>query len=146
MKTPRDLFFTRHQTAAPKLDSIRRAVVAAEFNHQAAKAQSASIGLVSWCLDGFNQVWLELVWPCRRIWTGLATVWVLLFIINFSQRDNVSSITGKPVRSGEVIMSLQAQQRLVNELLADRLAPPEAEHPRNFAPKPRTEKREMMAT
>jgi hypothetical protein len=82
---------------------------------------------------------LELIWPCRRIWTGLAAVWVLLFIVDFSQRDNVSGVTGKPARSGEVIMSLQAQQRWMNELLADRSAPPETDRSRNFAPKPRSE-------
>ena len=71
---------------------------------------------------------------------GLAAVWVLIFIVNFSQCDNVSSVTGKTVRSGEMIMSWQAQQRWMNELFADRSPAPDADRPRNFAPKPRTEK------
>ena len=145
MKKPRDILFARHQSAAPKLDAVRHEVVAG-LNHQDTNAQNWSAIFVPWCLGGSSQLWRELVWPCRRIWTGLATVWVLLFIINFSQRDNVSSITGKPVRSGELIMSLQAQQRWMNELLADRSLPPEVVQPRNFTPKPRTENREMMAT
>jgi len=142
MKTPRELLFARHQAATPKLDAIRRAVVAAEFNHQDTKAQSGPFVFVTWCLGGFNQVWLELIWPCRRIWSGLAMVWVLIFIVNFSQRDNISSVTGKPVRSGEVIMSLQTQQHWLNELLADRSIPPDTERPRNLTPLPRTEKSE----
>jgi hypothetical protein len=138
MKTPREILLECHQTAAPKLDAIRHETLAG-LNHQDTKAQSWAANYVSWCLGSLNKLWLELVWPCRRIWTGLATMWVLLFIVNFSQRDTVSSVTGKPARSVEVIMSLQAQQRWMNELLADRSVPPEADRPRNFTPKPRTE-------
>ena len=145
MKTPREILLERHRAAAPKLDAVRHEIVAG-LNHQDTRAQSWTTYLVSWCLGGSEKIWLELIWPCQRIWTGLATVWVLLFIINFSQRDNVNSITGKPVRSGEVIMNWQAQQRWVNELLADRSLPSEVVQPRNFTPKPRTENREMMAT
>jgi hypothetical protein len=145
MKTPREILLARHQAAALKLDAIRRELVR-ELNNQETKKQSFSVIFVSLFLGCSNKFWQELVFPCRRIWTGLAAVWLLLFLVNFSQRDNVSSITGKPVRSGELIMSLQAQQRWMNELLADRLLPPEVVQPRNFTPKPRTEKREMMAT
>ena len=138
MKTPHDILFARHQAAAPKLDAIRREVVR-ELNNQGTKEQSLPAFFVAWFLGCSNKLWQELVLPSRRIWTGLAAVWVLLFIVNFSQRDNVSSITGKTVRSGEVSMSVQAQQRWVNELLADRSSPPEADRPKIFSPKPRTE-------
>jgi len=139
MKTPRDILFARHQAAAPKLDAIRREVVR-ELNNKVTKEQSQPASFVSSLLCCSNKIWQELVWPCRRTWTGLATAWILIFIINFSQHDNVSSVTGKTVRSSGVGMSMQAQQRLMNELLADRSVPPEADRPRNFTPKPRTEK------
>jgi hypothetical protein len=150
MKTPRDILFARHQAAMPKLDAIRQSTVAAvcristDCAHErrsqtAATTQNRLTPLVTSLLSCSNKLWLELICPCRPIWTGLATVWILIFIVNFSQRDTVSSVTGKPARSGEVIMSLQAQQRWMNELLADRSVPPEADRPRNFTPKPRTE-------
>ena len=142
MKTPRDLLFARHQTAVPKLDAIRREVVN-ELNNEETKEQGGFEAFVSLLLGCSNKFLRELVFPCRRLWSGLAAVWLLLFIVNFSQRDNVSSVTGKPVRSGEIIMSVQAQQRWVNELLADRSATPETDRPRNVAPKPRTEKSEI---
>jgi hypothetical protein len=142
MKTPRDILLGRHQAATPKLDAIRREVVV-ELNNKETKEQSWSASFVTSLLSCSNKLWLELVWPCRRIWSGLAAVWILLFITNFSQRDSVSNVTGKSVRSGEVIMSVQAQQRWMNELLADRAIPPAADRPRNFAPKPRTEKCEI---
>jgi hypothetical protein len=143
MKTPREILLARHQAAGPKLDAVRREVLR-ELNNKETKEQKSAF--LSWFFGCFKISWLELFFPCRRIWTGLAAVWLLLFIVNFSQRDAVSSISGKPVRSPAVMMSWQTQQRWVNELLADRSLPPEAEHPRNFAPKPRTENREMMAT
>jgi hypothetical protein len=136
----------RHRAAAPKLEAIRHIVVAEELNNQETKEQSSGFDLVAWLLGCSKFFWRELVLPSQRIWAGLAAAWLFLFIINFSQRDNVSSITGKPVRSGELIMSLQAQQRWMNELLADRSLPSEVVQPRNFTPKPRTENREMMAT
>lgn len=141
MKTPRDILLSRHQTAMPKLDAIRRSLVM-ELNNKETKKQSIPAVFVSSFLGCSNKLWLELVWPCRRIWTGLAAVWVLLLIVNFSQRDNVSCVTGKTASSGEVTMSLQAQQRWMNKLFVDRSAPPEAERPRSFTPKPRTENAE----
>jgi hypothetical protein len=143
MKTPREILLEQHRSAAPKLDAIRQEVVA-ELNNQDAKAQSRAADFVSSCLGCSNKLWLELVWPCRRIWTGLAAVWILLFIVNFSQRDTVSSVRGKSVRSGEVMMSLQAQQRWMNELLADRSAPLESDRLRKIAPKPRSETDETV--
>ena len=130
MKSPRKILLEQHQAATPKLDAVRNSVINAELR---GAEISPNWGVLCW---------RELIFPCRRIWTGLAAVWVLLFIVNFSQRDNLSGVTGKTARSGEVSMSLQAQQRWMNELLADRSAPPEADHPRNLTPKPRTEKSE----
>ena len=142
MKTPRDILFARHQAAAPKLDALRREVVR-ELNNQGTKEQSLAASFVPSLLGCSNKFWQELFFPSRRIWGGLAVVWILLFIINFSQRDNISSVTRKPVRSAEVMMSVQAQQRWLNELLADRSVPTDADRPRNFTPKPRTELTEI---
>jgi hypothetical protein len=139
MKTPRDILLEQHRTTAPKLDAIRREVVkvAADVNRR--KQPIRELTFAATLTNTVRLSFLELVWPCRRIWAGLAAVWILIFIANFSQRDNVSGVTGKSARSGEVIMSLQAKQRWMNELLADRSAPPEADRSRNFAPKPRSE-------
>jgi hypothetical protein len=139
MKTPHDILFARHQAAAPRLDAVRREVVnvaadvnrrkpVREFTFAAALAKAVAIPFQ------------ELIWPCRRIWTGLAAIWILIFVVNFSLRDDAGSGAGKSVPSAEIIMSLQVQQRWMNELFADRLAPPDADRRRNFMPKPRSEK------
>ena len=143
MKTPREILFGRHQAATPKLDAIRREVMAG-LNHQGTKAQSPTASLVSWFLGGSNKLWLELVWPCRRIWTGLAAVWILLFIVNFSQRDGSQTMMAKSAPTAEMMMTFRDQQKLLNELLADRSLPADAERPRIFSPKPRTETIELL--
>src|SRR5450432_4218145 len=125
MKTPRDILFASHQNAAPKLDAIRREVVAG-LNHQGTKAQSSAANLVSCCLGGSNKLWLELVWPCRRIWTGLAAAWVLIFIVNVSQRDGSQTVMAKSAPTPEMMMTFRDQQNLLKELLADRSLPADA--------------------
>ncbi len=139
MKTPREILFGRHQDTMPKLDTIRRSVVL-ELNRKDAKAQSWAAHLTSLGLNCSNKLWLELIWPCRRIWTGYAVVWLLLFISNFSQRD--SSQTVDTNSAPLVMMRLHEQQKLLNELFATRSLPAEAERPKIFLPKPRTEKSE----
>jgi hypothetical protein len=144
MKTPREILLARHRVAEPKLDAIRRAVVH-DLNHKDAKAQSWANGFVSFFLHFLNTPWRELVLSSRRVWIGLAAVWGLILIVNVSQRDTVSGVTGKPVNSPAMVMSWQEQQRLMNEVLADRTVPPEADRPKKTAPKPRTEKIETTA-
>lgn len=139
MKTPRDLLFARHQAATPKLDAIRRAVVAAEFNHPAATAQSGSMVFVTWCLGGFNQVWLELIRPCRRIWGGLAAVWVLLLVINVAQHDRSPVVIAQSQPTVAMLLAFRNQEKMLNDLLADHSQPVEADRPRHVAPRPRSE-------
>jgi hypothetical protein len=143
VKAPRDILFARHQNATPKLDAVRCEVMAG-LNHQDTNAQSWVINLVSWCLGVPNKLWLELVWPCRRIWTGLAAVWILLFIVNFSQRDGSQMVIAKSTPTVEMMTTFRDQQKLLNELLADRSLPADAERPRIFSPKPRTETTKLL--
>ena len=143
MKTPREILFARHQAAAPKLDAIRQEVVR-ELNNQATKEQSRPASFVAWFLGCSNKLWLELVWPCRRVWTGLAAVWVLIFIINVSQRDGSQTMIAKSAPTIEMMTAFRDQQKMLNELLADRSLPVEAERPRIFSPKPRTETMELL--
>jgi hypothetical protein len=144
MKTPRELLLARHRAAEPHLDTIRQVVVDG-LRNQDTKTQNRADGLVSWLLRCSTPLWRELILPSRRIWSGLAAIWLLLLVVNVSQRDPVSGITGQPVRAPAVMMSWQVQQRWMDELLADRSTPPEADHPRTAPPRPRTEENEMMA-
>jgi hypothetical protein len=140
MKTPRDILFARHQNAAPKLDAIRHEAVA-RLNHQDTKAQSWTENLVSWCLGASNKLWLELIWPCRRIWTGLAAVWILIFIVNFSQHDKSEMMARKsPPPSPEMILTFRQQEILLAELIGQN-EPQVAGRPKIFSPRPSSERR-----
>jgi hypothetical protein len=143
MKTPRDILFARHQTAAPKLDAIRREVMV-ELNNKGTKEQNRPASLVSSLLGCSNKLWLELVWPCRRIWAGLAAVWILIFIVNASQYDGSQKVMAKSSPSPDMMLTFRDQQKLLDELLADRSSPLEAERPRIYSPKPRTETMEQL--
>jgi hypothetical protein len=138
MKTPHKILLDRHQAKTPKLDAIRRSVVIG-LNNEDAKTQSLWFSFAPLRLCCFHKLWLELVWPCRRIWTGLAAVWVVLAIVNFSQRDGSQVHLAKSSTPMAMTMTFRDQQKILNELFADRSAPAEAVRPRIFSPKPRTE-------
>ena len=138
MKIPRDILFARHQIITPKLDAIRRSVVE-ELNNQETTEQGWRASFVASLLGCSNNLWLELVLPCRRIWTGLAAVWILVFIVNFSLRDGSPAGSGKPPASPEIMMTFRDQQRMLNELLADRSFATDADRPKMYLPKSRTE-------
>jgi hypothetical protein len=88
---------------------------------------------------------LELIWPCRRTWAGLAAVWMALFIFNVSQRDPSELAARKlPPPSPEAIMAWRQQEKLLAELIGPS-APSDAEQRKIFLPKPRTENTETVA-
>jgi hypothetical protein len=143
MKTPREILLARHRAAVPQLDAIRQSVVA-ELNRPATRKQNFLASLVAGLRDGSNPLWRELVWPCRRIWTGLAVIWILIFAVNFSQRDRTPATLAKSTPTAGMMMTFRDQQKMLNELFADRSLPAEAERPRIFSPKPRTETTKLL--
>ncbi len=135
MKTPREILLARNSAATPKLDAIRRKVVE-KLQISARKEQSWPAALVAWLINCSNTFWLELIWPCRRIWTGLAAIWLLILAVNLAQHE--ATPAGK-ISAAPVLMSFSEQQRWMNERFADRAPAADAEPPKIFVPKPRTE-------
>jgi hypothetical protein len=132
MKTPRDILFARHQAAAPKLDAIRQSAVATVYDRRALAEPRSQVTATTI----FQTLWQELFLPSRRIWGSLAAVWLLILVINLAQHD--SSPAGK-MTAAPAMMSFREQQRWMNELFADRVPAADAEPPKTFIPKPRTE-------
>ena len=145
MKTPREILLAQHRAAGPKLDAIRRAVMADKLNHQDTKAQSWVAVFVSWCLRGSNVFWSELILPSRRTWAGLAAAWLLIVAVNVSQREPATAGKFSSASSAPTMMSFREQQRWMNELFADRTVATDAEPPKTFSPKPRTETAKVVA-
>ncbi len=147
MKTPRNILFARHKAAMPKLDTIRREVMATELNNQETKEQSRRSVFVTWFLCCSNKIWLELIWPSRRIWAGLAATWILILVFNFSQRDPAKLMARKsPPPSPEMILTFRQQEKLLAELIGPN-EPQAVAPPKSFLPQPRSEGRiEILMT
>ena len=90
--------------------------------------------------------WHDVIWPCRRIWAGLAAVWVVILAVNFSMRDNSQTMALKSSPpSLEMIRAFQQQERLLAELIGPRETR-NAEPPKSFLPQPRSQRRIELLT
>lgn len=139
MKTPRDILLARHQAAEPKLSAIRKSVLAAvpETPGTIQAGRGFAVRLVpSW----FLILWRELILPSHRVWSGLATIWALIVLVNLCQHEPANRTQRAAAGAPPVMVSWGAEQRLMNELLADRQPPIEADRPANGVPRPRTQR------
>ena len=136
MKTPREILLARHTSMKPRLDAMRRAVVAEHTGPAVDVPTSSSSGWRPW-------VWGELIWPCRRAWTGLAVAWLAILGLNLSTAgdDGMPRRTTQTQSSAalrEVRIAVGEQARWRAELLeAD--TGPRAESRKPTAPGPRSE-------
>lgn len=137
MKTPREILLGRHQSAQPKLDDIRHAIVG-KLNNKATKQQSSQNIFFSLLLGCSKNIWGELILPSRRIWAGLAAVWVLIFAANFSMRDH-SPMTMSKSPSPEMISTFQQQEQLLTELIGSDESTV-AEPQKSYKPRPSTQR------
>ncbi len=82
----------------------------------------------------------EVFWPSRRVWEGLAAVWLVILAGNVSLHEPSPAITAKSAaRFQEAINSFKDQQEILAELLADHSAPGDAGRQKFFSPKPHTQ-------
>lgn len=130
MKTPRDMFLERHRAAEPALDIIRRRVVA-DLKSVAPK-QPISLSVL---------LWTELVLPCRRIWAGLAAVWVVILVLNFeNQAPGISEAShGLATEISPQAMAILAEQWRLQDELTMAAEPPPAIRRTQQNPRPRSE-------
>jgi hypothetical protein len=134
MKTPREVLFERHWATRPKLDAIRQQVVA-ELNNKGTKEQRSDKVFVSLLLGCSKNIWCELIFPSHRIWAGLAAIWLLLLVVNFSMRDHSQATMAKASTSAEMAATFQQQQELLAELIGPN-EPVVAEPQKGYVPRP----------
>ena len=85
-----------------------------------------------------------LFWPHPRAWAGLAAVWILIFIANFSTHDDSSRIAQKSSpMTPEMRMVLQQQKMMLAKLIEPN-EPFVAEPPKSFPSRPRSERRDGL--
>jgi hypothetical protein len=143
MKTPREILFERHQSAQPNLDVLRRKALA-ECPETTAPPEMSGRPRPWFSLSRVPiKLWQELIWPCRRIWGGLAAVWFVLLMLNLSMDERPAVAIKTSTLTPEVLMALREQRELLAQLLDS--APPAAASPTPPAAHgPRSELRETF--
>lgn len=115
MKTPREILFEHHRDAELKLDDIRRKVVGELHESPDLVAVSAkrheSIGIL-------GKVWLELIWPSRRAWVGMAAVWLAILLANVELKAGSPRVqTARSLPVNQLAQAIEEQRRFLAELL-----------------------------
>ena len=115
MKTPREILLQKHRAMEPKLDAIRDEVLKQELRPPVACVASGGRSP-----SFLSQLWMHLVLPSRRIWAGLAMLWLVVIGLSIATpdvpRSNYAS-TVVPPNTPERELALQQQQRLLADLL-----------------------------
>lgn len=149
MKTPREVLLARHTQAEPRLDEIRRKVLAAmpttgseslntaELSPRAAGRRSG--GAPAW----LRKAWLELIWPSRRAWAGMAALWLAVLAMNIQMKATSPTTPAQgSVPLQALVRGWEQQQRLLAELLPSgnsTASEPRAIRPPRPNPRPRSE-------
>ena len=91
--------------------------------------------------------WQDVISPYRRIWAGLATVWVVILAAHFSLREEQPHphLARSSTATQQMVMAFRDRQAVLAELLADYTLPLEADRPRIFSPKPRSERIDVLS-
>ena len=118
MKTPREVLLSRHAKVELRLDAIRRAVVA---EHVVPTRQADR--------RGSRRPWwralVELFWVDRRVWAGLAAVWLVILGLNLGSRPGGGGkavIAAGRFSGAELRVVLLEQVRLRQELMGESVA------------------------
>jgi len=64
----------------------------------------------------WRNLWLELIWPYRRGWIGLAAVWVALLAVNARLPNHPMRMAGASSSSGGASIELWEETRVLAEL------------------------------
>lgn len=88
-------------------------------------------------LDAFFDWCRDLIWPCRRIWTGFAAIWLVILAVDLSLRDTESEKSSRP--SSEMVRAFLKSEGFLPEFAnpaKSRVARP----PQPALPQPRSER------
>ena len=87
--------------------------------------------------------WQELIWPCRRIWLGMAAIWFVVLACNMSMDETHKVAANQmPAPTPEMVAALREQKQLLVQLLDPNASTPALPA---AAPRPRSERRETVA-
>jgi hypothetical protein len=108
MKTPREILLQRHQSVTPRLDAIRRDVVAdvkAPVDHEAARPTTA-------------RILREFLLPLRWHLAGMSTLWLLAALLSIDRASTAPQTAQASSSSPQVLASaLFENRRQVAEMI-----------------------------
>jgi hypothetical protein len=112
----------------------------------AAGARRSALDARPTLLSTLNHQLSIILWPHPASWAGLAAVWILILVVDFSLGDKTPVMAEKSAPpSPEVIVELRQQQRLLAELIGSRDTC-DADRSKSFVPQPRSERAEILMT
>jgi hypothetical protein len=139
MKTPREILLQRHRQAQPKLDEARRKVLTQLSATASAEAPTTPPNPRGLILASLNKAWMELIWPSRRAWAGMAVLWFIVALANMEMKMSVQGLPrARSATVRELAQGLQEQRRLLSELLQTTKTP--LANPPHPNPSPRSER------
>jgi len=139
MKTPREILFERHRRAEVSLDHLRHKVLAGLPASGSAEASEPNRGKRQFIRAVLTKAWLELIWPSRHAWAGIAALWLTVGAANLAMKAGFQPsppIGAAPAR--EMVQGFEERRRLLTELLPPIKPVPPAQASRPSA-RPRSE-------
>jgi len=124
MKIFRNLILKRHQAAEEKLDRLWAESLGPALDQRRTPVRRYGLALVrGWGAT----LWNELVWPCRRAWSGMAALCLVALVLQWSAREPgragaVEARRAVPIAPATRLM-LAEQFRLEAELLGLNVPP-----------------------
>lgn len=131
MKTPRQILFQKHAASVPKLDRLRAEVLQQQGPRAVAPSRFRAENFAALAVE---KLWAELIWPYRRVWAGLAAVWIVLLAVQFGTHQNPET-TPRVTSAAELAAALEQRRQLLAELFRPTpVAPPPKRPPQARAP------------
>jgi len=127
MKTPREVLLKKHEAVEGKLDQMWRATLRRGLGGRADATER---------IPPIAKLWRELIWPCRRVWAGLACAWVLIAVLNLASAEPEPRSFGKTAPpSHEEIRALVEQRRMLAQLIGEEPKPTEKQRTDSSGPR-----------
>ncbi len=138
MKTPREILLSRHREVEPKLERMWTSVAAVCDRREPHEVGAHRAPL--------RLLWRELIWPCRRIWAGLACAWALIAVLNLASREPAPQVASKtePL-SREQMQALIEQRRMLAQLIEPTPAPSNKHDPAFSGPRSENDAKTLAA-
>lgn len=134
MKTLREIILERHRAVETKFEGIgpeKLAAIARESS-DVRKREGFSARIRS-AVDG---LWTECFLPWRRVWAGIAAVWIAIFALHIAARGKASPGSGEmaATKNPQVLSALREQKQMLAQLLGPTVTST-AEPPKNSGPR-----------